>query len=212
MTLRFFLILCLISVIAIIIFVLIDKRFDFKKIRIIKDIAIRPLVRFFSYLGLSPMFFSVMSLTFGIFAAISYYFSFNYFLIFIFGGTLLCDELDGSIARFTHTDSPTGCFIDYIFDRIIMLCVSISVLLSITDPAWYYVALPIYKLVPNAIFLLNKNKFKFFPLVPTMYLYYFLLIFDTKIATIGTLIVLVLNTMQVIYRALKFRISSSPVS
>jgi len=38
-----------------------------------------------------------------------------------------------------------------------------------------------------------------------MYLYYILLIFDAEIATVGALIVLVLNTAQIIYRALKFR-------
>ncbi|MFA4891548.1 MAG: CDP-alcohol phosphatidyltransferase family protein [Candidatus Gracilibacteria bacterium] len=204
MTTPYFLTIIFIVVVCVIIYVLIDRRVDFRKCRLFKDRILLPITKFISGLGLSSAFFSVTSLTFGIFAAISYYFSFKYFLIFISIGTL-CDIFDGSVARFTHTDSQVGRFMDYTFDRTVMLCVSIAVLLSIKDPAWYYIALPIYKFVPNTIFLLNRNKFKFLPLVPTMYLYYILLIFDTEIATVGALIVLVLNTAQIIYRALKFR-------
>jgi|GEM_PF-4740436 len=200
MTPLYLLAIIFIVIACIAVYVLVDKQFDFNKCRLLKDGMLSPVTKFVSRLGFSAVFFSAVSLVFGIFAAISYVFSFKYFIIFISFGAL-CDVLDGSIARFTHTDSSAGRFIDYSFDRIVMICVSVAVFLSIKDPAWYYIALPIYKLVPNAIFLLNSNKFKFLPLVPTMYFYYVLLIFDAKIATIGALVALSMNTFQILFRS-----------
>lgn len=87
----------------------------YKSIALQRSLYFRPIAMILSKLGVTPNMVSYL----GVLFMVGFVFEINrslsgaaYFLV----GQLLCDQVDGAIARYHHTDSDRGKFIDVLAD------------------------------------------------------------------------------------------------
>lgn len=172
-----------------------------KKVKRLKDQIFEPLIKLLSFTKVSPVFISILSLIFGIAAAISLATSKIFFIELMFI-SLLFDWLDGSLARFKNNgqNSPKGFWLDYSFDRIVVIAVMIVSYLMAQEKEIFYLMAVCFYILANLLFILNYKKFQ---IVYIRTGYFIILIFNQLYATYFAIIFSIFNIFNFVISALR---------
>lgn len=172
-----------------------------KKVKLLKDKVFEPFIRLLSLIKVSPTFISILSLIFGLFAAVALVYSKVFFIEFILI-SLFFDWLDGSIARFENRgqDSSKGFWLDYSFDRIVVIVVMIMAYLIAKEKQILYLIAVVLYVLENLLFVFYHKKFQ---IIYIRTGYFVILIFNQLYATYFTIIFGLFNIFNFVISALR---------
>ncbi|MEK7672808.1 MAG: CDP-alcohol phosphatidyltransferase family protein [Patescibacteria group bacterium] len=127
------------------------------KIKMHKDRLLKPFFALMIKLGITPFLISMMALITGLVAA--YHFAINnygmfYFLIVL---SIIFDILDGGLARFKGTQNE-GFWIDFFFDRIVLLAMMIVVYFKRDSDSIIYILAPIIYVIETVIYAFIQHR------------------------------------------------------
>jgi phosphatidylglycerophosphate synthase len=173
--------------------------------RKIKDKAVFPLIWLLDKLHIPPVVLTILGFLFGTAGAFSIFYSKKLALIFLLL-YLLCDILDGALARFNRTPTITGWWQDYIIDRVLRIEFTVvAVILSSGLIQLIFIWILFAYMFMNAIFLITKNKYH----INLDYVFYALLLININWAVILAILELGPSMAYFIYHAIYVKKISS---
>jgi len=129
---------------------------------------LKPILKFLDDNGVEPNVVTAFSLLFGVLA---FYFLFlNHILFVIFGILhLICDIIDGNLARFRNRETKFGYYFDYISDRTVHVLLLIKVAGAV-NPFWAMLCwLAVFLLIiHHAMHLFVRKDIVFFSRTATL--------------------------------------------
>ncbi len=149
------------------------------KCRSFRDKAVLPLVKLLAFIRVTPVILSYISLAMAIFfffslvLKLSPYFAGSFLLL-----NLLFDGLDGSLARFLHTDSEAGNFLDHFFDYLaFLLMIFAFIFAGLVSPLFPVLYAINYLLMQGMVLFGNSTGVKLLVFSRSKLVFYLLVIF-----------------------------------